>query len=263
MTNRQTDVYAYRGGVSLSRARVLVLFSIIVAICHQSSVDAFSMLGDRRRLANDRITQGNFYQPACRFNSLVVIPTDKKLVLRGFLDGLFGGGEDEKDRQNAVLASIDISDVDGQDINTRFESLSDFITNKWIGLFASGDIKLTTPVKVSKIGTAAEIDPNAESGGTEHIVDSEGCRLVFQKVDTGYNSKKEEKSTSSTKKKQKPKQGGVEVLVQKISSTNVEQSFLRIVARRCEVDEDTMIKEMSEEIIMNELRKAIDVWNRE
>ena len=38
---------------------------------------------------------------------------------------------------------------------------------------------------------------------------------------------------------------------------------LQVLARRCNIDEDTMIKEMSEEAILNELKKAIRIWKEE
>ena len=87
-------------------------------------------------------------------------------------------------------------------------------------------------------------------------------------MDTGYKSKKEEAQSgeptdnTDTKKKKKKKnevkQGGVEVLVERLSSGEVQ-----VRARRCNIDEDTMIKEMSEEAIVSELKAALGIWKRE
>jgi hypothetical protein len=79
--------------------------------------------------------------------------------------------------------------------------------------------------------------------------------------DTGYRSKTEEGDAprkkaegddSKKKKKKEKKQGGVEILVEKLSFGGI-----RVRARRCDLDEDTMIKEMSEKAIIAELQTAI------
>ena len=54
------------------------------------------------------------------------------------------------------------------------------------------------------------------------------------------------------------KQGGVEVLVDKVDG-----DLLQVRAQRCEIEEGTMIKEMSEATILKELQKAMDVWKKE
>lgn len=206
---------------------------------------------------------------------------NNKLVLKGFLDGLFGGddkGEIDK-TDGAVLETYEIPNkTDSESIDVRFESLSDYITKKWIDLFETGTISLTTPIRVSKT-----FDSNNEDCGDDPkeqpnvtIEEAAGCRLLFQKIDTGYKSKNEEKTTNNTdgnksngnsgaskKKKKGTKQGGVEIVVQKYYTAEQTTPCLRVVARRCEIDEDTMIKEMSEEIILTELAKAIDVWKKE
>jgi len=185
--------------------------------------------------------------------------------LRGFLDGLFGGDPEttKGDKATAVLATYDIPGSSTEtDANVRFQSLSDYIANKWIDLFATGTISLTTPVSVLK-----GIVVGADDDDDESLLDVVGCRLIFQKVDTGYQSKDEEERSSSNNdddnEKKEPKQGGMEILVQKRKPSTAQAVSLRVVARRCEVDEDTMIKEMSEEIIVKELQKAIGVWKKE
>jgi hypothetical protein len=89
-------------------------------------------------------------------------------------------------------------------------------------------------------------------------------QILFQKVDTGYKSREEEEeeeeesSQQKDKEKKEVKQGGVEVLVEKTSDDSVQ-----VRARRCEIGKGTIIKEMSEETILKELQKALDVWKKE
>ena len=137
------------------------------------------------------------------------------------------------------------------DAQVQFEGLGDYIV-KWSNMFTNGGIKLTTPVQV--VSTTSE--------------NSVIVRLLFKDTKTGYKTKNEENesgknrqpSSDAPKKKKdsKGKQGGVEIVVKKIGKKGVQ-----VVASRCEIDEDTIIKEMSEETIMSELKQAIDVWKRE
>lgn len=46
-------------------------------------------------------------------------------------------------------------------------------------------------------------------------------------------------------------------MVEKLADNEV-----RVRAVRCNCDEDTIIKEMSEEIILSKLKEAIDVWKK-
>jgi hypothetical protein len=137
----------------------------------------------------------------------------------------------------------------------KFEALSEYI-RLWAALFEDEEKKrmgLTTPVKVF---------PSIPSSDTTA---SSSVRIVFQKTKTGDNynqgSKSSEKETNDDgpKKKKKPKlEGGVEVLVEALDGGN-----MIVRARRTEFDEDTLIKEMSEETILKELKKAMDVWRRD
>lgn len=133
---------------------------------------------------------------------------NNKLVLKGFLDGLFGGddkGEIDK-TDGAVLETYEIPNkTDSESIDVRFESLSDYITKKWIDLFETGTISLTTPIRVSKT-----FDSNNEDCGDDPkeqpnvtIEEAAGCRLLFQKIDTGYKSKNEEKNNQQYRWQQK------------------------------------------------------------
>ena len=179
-------------------------------------------------------------------------PMSSSTVLHGWFGG--GGGTDSK--KDAILGTFEISG--SGDSQVLFESLSDFIRNKWAVLFTDGNIKLTTPVKLDQIALSV----SSEEDGVNV---ASGVRLLFQKVDTGYKSKEEEEreekgETESKKKEEKdePSQGGVEILVEQM-----EDGKLRVVAKRCDIDDDTMIKEMSEEKILAELQMAIDVWKKD
>ena len=190
--------------------------------------------------------------------------------LRGFLDGIFGGGDGNGNNNvvdkidGAVLATYDtkIKPDDADDIDTRFESLSEYVTKKWIRLFEVGTIKLTTPVQTLP-GTYDPGLDDEEEDDKAFVDDASGCRLVFRKVDTGYGDDDDDKNDDDDEREKEnddePRQGGVEIVVQKRSK----ESLLRVVARRCEIDEGTLIKEMSEEIILKELAKAVDVWKKE
>eukprot|EP00536_Pseudo-nitzschia_multiseries_P009980 jgi/Psemu1/306950/fgenesh1_kg.291_\ len=172
--------------------------------------------------------------------------------LMGFFGGLFGAEDSETDKRDKVLATFDIKLSDGADMNVKYDSLSDFITNKWLMLFANGSIQLTTPVSISKSDIAGDVST---------------CRLIFEKVDTGYKNKKEEggglekdDGESATSEEKITKQGGVEISILPPSDTDLR---LEIRVTRCEIEDDTVIKEMSEEKILKELRKAIDIWRNE
>jgi hypothetical protein len=100
--------------------------------------------------------------------------------------------------------------------------------------------------------------------------------LQFKQTNTGsrYKSKSEEKemekqSNNSGGKtiappiqssKQK-KEGGVEVIVEQVVM-RTESSTIRVRARRCNMDDSTIVKEMSEETILKSLVDAVKVWNK-
>jgi hypothetical protein len=160
--------------------------------------------------------------------------------------GMFGGSKTEATDNNAAEALAIYKNLQGtttvDNIDVKVNSLSNYLST-WAQLFENGTIHLTTPAKVS-------------TGPT-------GVRLDFKKVDTGYQNKSEEEErgqggTGETKKKKGPaKQGGVEILVETVDDS------LQVRARRCNTDEDTLIKEMSEETILQELKKAMEIWKKE
>jgi len=319
MTKKQAAVWFRRESTTRTRSLlfhhdVILILVVSIMFCHQSTIDAFCSNGNPNPrhycCGVGRKTDGNLlYQRPCQFqfhkkqHSLSTIhhtPTTKTVSLQGFFGGMFGGGDDAKgDEKDAVLVTYDIEQFDGNandndnDIDVKFESLSDYITNKWAMLFVTGTIPLTTPVRLSKNPTTSTKSTDRDDDDDdddETVEDVAGCRLIFQKVDTGYKSSKEEDNatgggggddgtgtgTTTSVDRNETKQGGVEIVVEKISSSSSlvttprssvdamsRRSLLRVRARRCEIDDDTMIKEMSEDIIVEELRKAIDVWKKE
>lgn len=246
-----------RKGVNGRSFHLTVAILVSIILWHNPAVDAFtgSAYRNNHKNASRRTTRVNFNQRT--HQNFPRVTSENNFLLKGFLDGLFG---DSSNSEDGLLASYDIN-VDTKDVDIRFESLSDYITNKWINLFESGEIKLTTPVKLLKGENCIDQDDSSRSGNT---VRSSRCRLVFQKVDSGYESDEEEEEAADSESKspdEEPKQGGVEIEVQMISE-NDDAKSLRVEARRCEIDENTMIKEMSEEKIVKELQKAIDVWKK-
>jgi hypothetical protein len=140
----------------------------------------------------------------------------------------------------------------------KYEALSEYI-RLWADLFEDESkqrMGLTTPVKIFP-----------STSDAEGVTDSSGVRIVFQKTKTGdkYKSSKDDKAGESEsedapkkKKKDARLEGGVQVLVETLADGD-----MVVRARRSDFDEDTMIKEMSEETILSELKRAMDVWRRD
>lgn len=148
----------------------------------------------------------------------------RKVTKLFLFDGLFG----KKDKGDLASFSLprDNSAALAQYIQQWAETLQDSAT-------------LTTPVKV--------------------VPNENGAQILFRPKESFYKSKEEERATeeggAENKMSNKPKkQGGVEVIV---------EGDGRLVARRCEMDEGTMIREMSEESIIASLKKAVGVWKAE
>ena len=137
----------------------------------------------------------------------------------------------------------------------KYDALSEYIV-AWSKLLAN-DPKgngLTTPITVD----ASYPDPG------DDVANVSGVKILFLKTKTGdaYKSKEEERAIEEGDEEDAPekdvKEGGVELLVEQLKDGTV-----RLRAKRCEVDEDTIIKEMSEEAIVNGVKKAVDVFNKE
>jgi len=128
---------------------------------------------------------------------------------------------------------------------SKFESLGGYI-QQWAAMFEGKGMGLTTPVTIRTVN-----DENTK-----------GAQILFLKVETGYKDKDKDEDDDGVSPKDKQenevKQGGVEVLVEKLPDDSVQ-----VRVQRCEMDDETMIKEMSEETILKELKKAMEVWKKE
>lgn len=154
---------------------------------------------------------------------------------------------------------------DGKILDPKFEQLAAYV-QEWSSAY-EGDRKgtgLTTPVLVRK----SRKGPSKFDG----VIAREGVRILFQTTNTGdrYKSasedraeEKERNSGGTTKKSSGPakmvgkarKEGGIEILVEKTTDGE-----LRVRARRCNMDHKTVVKEMSEDVILSSLKKAVNAW---
>lgn len=165
------------------------------------------------------------------------------------------------------------------DVDTKFEQLFQYIqlwATKTYG--DSEDSKksssgLTTPVIVRSSSRSSIGNPSSlEMDG---VLSRNGVRILFQMTNTGdrYKSASEEREDEKTRssgggggttKKSSPttnivgkarKEGGVEILIEKTLDNTI-----RVRARRCNMDDKTIVKEMSETVILKSLKKAVESW---
>ncbi len=222
------------------------LLSVIISLQDHDKVSAFQVL-PRRHFATRHNPVPMMIPPIQTTTSprTMACPTS----LGSIFGGIFGGGSNSK---LSLDESVVVYSHSSKDFVQEYEGLSDYI-EKWAKMFTNGNIPLTTPVVVELLVSNDN---------------SRGVRLWFKDTNTGYQSKNEEKESnrppSSEEKSQKTSndkgkknQGGVEILVDKTNGK------VQVRARRCEIEEDTVIKEMSEETILNELKQAIEVWKRD
>lgn len=136
--------------------------------------------------------------------------------------------------------------------DSTFDALSEYL-QQWGKLFEGKGMGLTTPVTVQAVTNIFEEN--------ENVVKAEGVRIVFLKVQNGYRDKDEEEELKKDRDnvpKKDAKQGGVQIMVEQMKDGSVQ-----VRARRCEMDDNTIIKEMSEETILKELKKAMNIWKKE
>ena len=151
-------------------------------------------------------------------------------------------------------------------LDAKYEQLQQYV-KQWSMAYEGGrkGTGLTTPVLVRK----SRKPPSAFDG----VVERSGVRILFQTTNTGdrYKSASEEKIDEKERSGPAPKksvsttaahvmvkgrkEGGVEVLVEKTTDGNI-----RVRARRCNMDNMTTVKEMSEVVIVKSLKKAIEAW---
>lgn len=155
------------------------------------------------------------------------------------------------------------------DLERKFEELAAYV-ELWSGQFKNGakGTGLTTPVSVSP-------SRFLKGSGSASISRNYGVRLEFKSTNTGsaYKSFSEERKSEQgpnepSKKGVAPsmnmfqrKEGGVEILVEEVS--NHGKSVLRVRARRCNMDDAAVVKDMSEQTILKMLEKAVEVWKKQ
>lgn len=200
------------------------------------SAEAFQAAVVTSRTKPSEYSRGHGFEP---YPAIKTPSPSSRLHMFG---SVFGGGKVSLEEPATVYKN------DKGNMEMELEALGDYLTT-WAGLFTNGSIALTTPVTVKPLTPSAT---------------SRGIQLLFRDTKTAYkNSKEDDKEKTTTdkdgkkKKNGQVKQGGVEIIVE-----NTERG-ITVVAARCEVEEDTIIKEMSEETIMKELKQAIEVWKRE
>ena len=166
---------------------------------------------------------------------------------------LFGNlfGNDDTDRENKELARFSNLLVSSDmNIDVKFDSLS-IMVSSWSKMFSGNHKKmgLTTAVDVVEL-------PKSD--------DSAGVQLLFKKGMGGrsaYSDKDDKNDDDGDKKKDKEekiKEGGVQVMINKTPDGDLE-----VIAKRCEIEEETMIKEMSEQTIIDSLGQAMQAWKKE
>ncbi len=156
-------------------------------------------------------------------------------------------------------------------IDRKFEELASYM-NEWSDRFNNGakGTGLTTPVTVSPSNFIGEDEIST-------LRQRYGVRLEFKQTNTGssYKSKSEERelerqrpagASNAPPSKFKPlrqkKEGGVEIICEELSSGDG-QFELRVRAKRCNMDDSTVVKELSEETILKRLGEAVGVWKKE
>lgn len=213
-------------------------------------------------------------QATCRIimNKDVVVqimnPTTSTTQLHLF-GNLFSTEEKEELLENE-LARFSHLVSSNENPTTKFDSLSNMISS-WSKVFFTDDGKkktgLTTPVTLVELEPPSRIEE--EEGGSddddgEIVTNYSGVQLLFKKGTTGgraaYQDKDDEKNNKEGDKKKEDttKEGGVEVRVEQLSNGD-----LQVIAKRCDFDEDTMIKEMSELTIIDSLKQAMVAWKKE
>lgn len=249
----------------------LVQISLSLLLVTSFTIQHSSLL----RVSQQQLQQhGLFYPSPIGRKAPATTPVTTTTQLSLFGSNMFGTNNNKKLKDNELATYPSLyTNGDDRTVDGTFDSLSTYL-DSWSQLFESsgkgGVLKLTTPVKVlplklvaSSVSDHNESD-NENDDDSVRVVASNGLRLIFQNVDTGYSNKKDEQQqqqkqdNGDDKKKKKPKlQGGVEIVVEKINND------VRVRARRCNFNDETIIKEMSEETIVKELEKAISVWKQQ
>ncbi len=162
---------------------------------------------------------------------------------------LFGnlfGNDVADDVENKELAQFSNLLVrKDMNIDVKFDSLSIMISS-WSKMFSDHkSMGLTTAVDVVEL-------PKSD--------DCAGVQFLFKKGTGGraYSDKDDKEDNDGDKKEEAISEGGVQVMINKLSDGD-----LQVIAKRCEIEEGTMIKEMSEQTIIDSLGQVMQAWKKE
>lgn len=190
------------------------------------------------------LVQAIAFQPAARNSTLCAVGSLPKDLTHEFWDEAF-----------LKLDGPELWRVENLGDPSEYGQLVEYV-REWSELLTTGK-RLTTPTRAERTNPA----PNPEFEGVKARA---GAKLAFLPTNTGstYRNKKEEREAESATKTSAPLKvrkgntdGGIEVLIE--VTTNDE---LRVRARRCNMGDKTTIKELSEEVILKELKDSIVVW---
>jgi len=166
----------------------------------------------------------------------------------------------------------------GDGVDRAFTALTTYL-GEWSLIFDNGakGTGLTTPVRVvpTKLRVAQEKEESSSIRAQWSV------RLEFKATSTGssYKSKSEEKqserqrstpSSNASSSSKEPvvinntqkREGGVEMLAEKTRGTDGTMG-IRVRARRCNMDDFTVVKEISEETIVKKIQEAVGVWKKQ
>jgi hypothetical protein len=161
-----------------------------------------------------------------------------------------------------------------------YESLLSYIT-LWSESYdssssSSSSSSTTATKKGTGLTTPVIVRPSRQQPSIyDGVTNRSGVRILFRPTNTGdrYKSATEERMDEKTRNSgsgaaaakkggatvlpmsKERKEGGVEVLVERTISDTI-----RVRARRCNIDDKTIVKEMSEDVIIGSLKKAMDAW---
>ena len=155
----------------------------------------------------------------------------------------------------------------------QLDVLNEYI-GEWADLLCTSGKGLTTPVRCEIVSTASTSNTNNNVLPSGVLQQSSSIvRILFQPTNTGkyYVSKEDEreissssdgKSSSSSSKPTRSnnpriaKEGGIEFVMEALQ----DNQQLRIRVKRCNYNHDTIIKELSEQTILSQFKKCIEVW---
>lgn len=216
------------------------------------------------------LLQATAFQPSARNSTLCVTGgMEAELSDEAWDDTFLRLDGPELLRLDGLASAVGVKSGDETDLDRRYDRLSEYL-KEWSQQYEDGakGTGLTTPVDVQP----SKKYPSLAQG----TIATSGVRLLFRQTNTGqaYKSKDEERAFErerSTPKKpasggqvipppkrKATKEGGVEVLAELTVGGD-----LRVRARRCNMDDNVVVKEISEKTITKALEKGINVWIKE